>query len=119
VDVDGGTICPASGAQDVTCVTSDTGTHRILVEDSAGINTGNYTIAIQRLNNPTGCTALVIGAAATGASISANGEMDCFTFALTAGQKITVTVNETSGTLLATQEVIRVTGNYTIRVTSP
>src|SRR2546423_7971453 len=39
------------------------GTHTISVEDSSGTNTGNYSIATQRLNNPVGCAGLSSGAA--------------------------------------------------------
>src|SRR5207249_1582636 len=99
----GTSICGPTTATDQTCPIDRTGTHTIIVEDSGGTNTGDYSIAMQRLNSPTGCTALTFGAPKTRA-IGVAGEMDCFTFTDTIGDQMNVHVVETSGTLVAQQE---------------
>ena len=105
----GTTKCTPTGALDVTCALDYTGTHTILIEDSAGTNTGGYVVSVQLLNNPTGCTTLTIGAAVTSSSITANGQMKCFRFTDTAGDVVHVKVND-SGALTAVQETMRPNG---------
>src|SRR5438552_17693325 len=61
----GTTVCGPTSAADQTCGLDTTGIHKIIVRDSAGTNTGGYAIAIQRLNNPTGCPALTRPAGGT------------------------------------------------------
>ena len=77
---DGTTICNNTGAQEDTCSLGPTGNYKLIVRDNSGPNTGNYNIAVRRLDVATGCTALTFGAAPTTASIAAAGEMDCFSF---------------------------------------
>src|SRR6266480_1335741 len=96
----GTTLCGPTTATDQTCALNKTGSHKIIVRDSAGTNTGGYVIAIQRMNNPTGCTTLTFGAAPTAGTISVAGEMDCYRFADTAGDQMNAHVAETSGTLI-------------------
>src|SRR4029079_3551535 len=60
---DGTRVCAHTTASEMTCSPELSGTHRILVRDNSGTNTGNYSIAAQKLNAPTGCTALTFGAA--------------------------------------------------------
>ena len=79
----GTTLCGPSGG-DLTCRLSKTGTFVILVEDSAGTNTGIYAIAVRTLNSSTGCTALTSGCAPSTGSISAADQMDCYSFSGTA-----------------------------------
>jgi hypothetical protein len=106
----GTTICSPSGAAQVTCLLDTTGAHTILVEDEAGTNTGAFSIAVQRLNSPVGCTALTVGGSASAGSISAAGQMNCYTFSATAGQSVDAHLVHTSGGLVPSQEVLRPNG---------
>jgi hypothetical protein len=106
----GTAVCTPTATQDVTCALDTTGTQRILVGDSLGTSTGNYSILVERLNNPSTCTALPFGAAPAAGGIGVVGEMDCFSFSGTAGDRIRVRVARTSGSLLATQETVRPSG---------
>jgi hypothetical protein len=115
---DGTTLCGPQGPNDMTCTLDDGGTHTVIVRDSAGTNTGGYTMAIQKLSAPLGCTALTFGAAPISASIGAVGEMDCYSFTGTMGDRIRIRVVETSGSLLALQEVVRPNGTTVCGQTS-
>ncbi len=106
----GTTICGPTTSTDLTCAQDTTGMHTIVIADSAGTNTGGYSIAIQRLNSPTGCTALTFGAAPTTGTIGVAAEMDCFSFSGIAGDQIRVRLVKTSGTLFPPQEVVRPNG---------
>src|ERR671931_673604 len=90
----------------------------IIVEDSSGTNTGGYTMAVQKLSAPVGCTALTFGAAPTSAGIAAAGEMDCYSFTGTAGDRIRIRVVDISGSMLALQEVVRPNGTTVCGQTS-
>src|SRR5262245_15387757 len=48
--------CSQSKALETNCTLDAAGTWTIQVQDTAGTHTGNYHIAIQRLNSPVGCT---------------------------------------------------------------
>ncbi len=91
-----------SSATCMPCSLDSPGTYTILVGDSAGTGTGNYALAIQRLNNPVGCTPIVFGATPTTGTVAA-GEIDCFTFAGTTGDRIHANLVKTSGTALTAQ----------------
>ena len=103
----GTTVCFATGATDQTCPLDTTGTGMIIVEDSAGTNTGAYAIAVRTLNTSTGCTALTFGAAATPGTISAAAQMHCYSFAGTTGDKMTAHDAKSSGLLSPQQEIVR------------
>jgi hypothetical protein len=106
------TVCNATFAVESTCVLDAAGTHQVRVKDHNGPNTGNYRIAVQRLNNPTGCTALTFGAAPTTGTITNAGEMDCFTLNGTNLDRVRIRViRNTSGDPMAPQtEVVRPNG---------
>src|SRR5262249_35579663 len=96
---DGTTLpCSPTSAIDLTCTLENTGFNGILVYDSNETNTGNYTVAVQRLNNPpaASCPAITFGAAPTSTSIGAAGEIDCDSFSGVAGDRIRVRVVETT-----------------------
>src|SRR5438477_510852 len=94
---DGTTVCGPSSQR--RCQLDAAGTFRIVVGDNAGAGTGNYKLAIQRLNNPVGCTALAFGAAPVAGS-AGPGEIDCFTFDGAAGDELLARVVHTSGTAI-------------------
>jgi hypothetical protein len=106
----GTTVCAPNGSSDLTCPLDTTGTHTILIEDSAGTNTGGYAITIQRLNSPVGCTALTVGGTATAGSIPVAAQMNCYTFSGTAGQSVDAHLVQSSGTLFPSQELLRPNG---------
>src|SRR5262249_23079163 len=74
-----------------------------------GNRTGNYAIAIQRLNSPNNCVALGFGAAPLAGTIGTATEMDCYSFSGTAGDRIQVHVTK-SGALVPHGEVVRPNG---------
>jgi hypothetical protein len=106
-------VCGASAAVERTCQLDAAGTHEIRVRDLNGPDTGNYRIAVQRLNNPTGCTALTFGAAPTTGNIATAGEMDCFTFtgANLDDIRIRIIKNAPADPLLPRAEVVRPDGS--------
>jgi len=105
----GTTLCARTTAQERTCLLGS-GTHTITVRDLNGTNTGGYSIYIQRLNNPVGCTSLTFGSAPLASSISVAAETDCFTFSGTANDRVRFKQLKTAGTLIPYVEVLRADG---------
>ena len=64
---------------EMTCLLDANGAHTLRVRDFGGAGTGNYSLYVQRLNNPVGCTPIAFGATLS-SSISVAAEVDCFTF---------------------------------------
>ncbi len=95
---------------DFTCALTVSGTHTLVLGDSAGTRTGDYAVVIQRLNAPVGCTALPVAGTPAVGSIGAAGELDCFTVAATAGTTIPLDLAATSGTVVPLMEVVRTNG---------
>ena len=56
----GAVACSRTTLDHVDCTASTTGLYTITVADFIGPNTGNYAATPQRLNNPVGCTALIM-----------------------------------------------------------
>src|SRR5581483_9084001 len=107
----GTTLCGPTTAVELTCPVSVAGSHTIFVSDSAGNHTGDYAIALQRLNNPLGCTALGFGAAAATATIASAAEMRCFTFTGAVGDLVRVRdAGASAGTLVAQAELVDSSG---------
>ena len=95
VDQRGRSTCPPDAANP-TCWLRRDGTHTIFVTDAAGPGAGDYAIAIQRLNDPVGCTTLAFGAAPRVGTIATDGETDCYRFAAAAGDRVHVRLEGTS-----------------------
>lgn len=106
----GTTLCGPSAAIDQTCRLNNGGTHTILVRDLDGPNTGGYTLYLQRLNTPEGCTELDIHGAAIAGAIGTPGDVACYTFAAIGKRKMHATVTETTGAIDATSEVVKPNG---------
>lgn len=104
---DSSTACGPSGALQIDCSINVTGTWTVTVRDSGGTNTGSFSIAVQRLNNPSSCGTVGIGAVLTTASIAAATEMDCYRFTGAVGDVMRIRVAATSGTLHPHIELIR------------
>ena len=98
VDQRGRNTCPPDAANP-TCWLRRDGTHTIFVTDAAGTGAGDYSIALQRLNDPVGCTTLAFGAAPSVGTIANDGETDCYRFAAAAGDRVHLRLESTSAGL--------------------
>ena len=76
---DGTTVCAATGTVESSCLLDTAGTHRILLTDNSGSNTGDYRVVLEKFPAPVGCTALTFGTPVT-ATVDDPGELRCFTF---------------------------------------
>jgi hypothetical protein len=92
-----------------TCTLTETGTYSILVGDYGGTKTGDYYLYLQRLNDPGSPLPLAFGQTLSG-SILMPAEMDTYTFAASAGDKVTVRMAKASGTLYPEIRVYSPTG---------
>jgi hypothetical protein len=107
----GTAVCAFTFSDDFTCVLDTAGTHTVHVKDNAGTNTGDFSLTIQRLNNPVGCLTLNYGNPGLTGSINAAAEMDCFSHASVAvNDVLRVRLVETTGILSGTIEVVRPDG---------
>jgi hypothetical protein len=96
-DTLGKALCTTEG--DLFCTLTGTGTQTILAyDDGSGLNTGNFHLSIQRLNNPSGCAALKFAAAPISKTISSVGQVACFTFSGVTGDRVSESAVVTSGT---------------------
>ncbi|MBI5287848.1 MAG: hypothetical protein HY873_02620, partial [Chloroflexi bacterium] len=104
-------VCGSTATQQ-SCVLGGTGagTYTVRVRDNSNTATGNYSLYIQRLNNPLGCAPLTIAGPPTSASIAAATEADCFTFSGTSGDLLRLLAVETAGTMQLELEVLRPDG---------
>jgi hypothetical protein len=113
--VDGATICGPSTQTELTCLLAGDGPHTIRVQDLGGRRTGDYWLAVQRLNNPVGCTPVGFGDPPVAATISQAAEMDCFTFPGAVGDRVRVRVAEVAGSPLVTStEVVGPNGTTAV-----
>ena len=71
----------------------ETGTYKILVADSAGDETGDYSLSLQRTNNPTNAIPLAFGDSVMG-TIEPSTELDMFTVNAQSGDLLTLLLNE-------------------------
>ncbi len=85
-------------AENVYTVPAGGAYHVLLTDGFNGTYTGTYSLHIQRLNDPTPATALAFGATVSG-SINQPAEMDAFTFAADAGDRILLGMSRVSGSL--------------------
>ena len=106
-------------ATERTCAIDTTGTYTILVRDDpfSGLETGTYALAIQRLNNPVGCTPLSFGAAPFVGSITAAAEIDCYAFSGAPGDQIQIALPVTSSSGARTGDVFDPNGDVVCTVT--
>jgi uncharacterized repeat protein (TIGR01451 family) len=98
-------------AQETTCLLDVTGTHTILIRDPGGTGTGTYDLHLMRLNNPLGCQTITYDQIAAGNIIDSVADVNCFIFDGAAGERVRMTVIETSGDLSAYQELLRPDGS--------
>lgn len=81
---------------DVECTSTAAGTLTVLVHAERS-RTATYTLAIQRMNAPVGCSTLSYGVVVMGA-ISTPGEIDCYRVPVNAGDYLRSGVGRISGT---------------------
>ena len=93
---DGTTACTATTNVDLDCPLNSAATYAIFVSDNAGTQTGNYSIAIRRLDLNAGCTVINYGAPPLSGTIGAAAKMDCFRFTGAPGENVRI---EFDGTL--------------------
>ena len=106
---DGTTRCAPSGAENQTCVLDASGPHTILVRDSAA-NVGGYSLGVQRLNNPVGCSPKPFATTSSHGAVATTGETDCWRFPASAGDRVRIRAVKTSGALDPVVEVLRPSG---------
>ncbi|RPH63161.1 MAG: hypothetical protein EHM81_00670 [Chloroflexi bacterium] len=86
-------------AEITSCPLTSTGTFTVMVSDGyEGTNTGDYYLYLQRLNNPGSPGSIAFGQTLSG-SITTPAELDTYTFAATAGDKVLVRMSKSAGSL--------------------
>jgi hypothetical protein len=104
--------CSITTSVDQTCTLDTAGTYHVFIRDYYGQYVENYAVAVQKLNKPAGCTAMNLGdPPATGVTISAAAQMNCYTFTGTGGHTVRFRWVMTSGTGTPTVELIRPGGS--------
>jgi hypothetical protein len=106
----GGVLCSPTIMDEQDCMLVHSGKHTVLVRDFAGPNTGNYSIYVQRLNNPVGCTSIAFSNVPRSGRVAVAAESDCYTFNGAAGDLVRIRVVKDSGTLVPYHEVVSTNG---------
>ena len=115
---DGTTRCAATAADDSTCALDTSGNHTILVQDGGQSGTGAFTIALQRLDAPSGCATHQIGTLPA-TNLLYPGDVECHRFDAVAGDKMRIRVRAQGGSplLRPSFEVIRPGGTVSCTAT--
>lgn len=106
----GGTSLCKTIIGEISCVIDSEGTHTLLINDFGGTDTGAYSLYIQKLNDPVGCTAISFGNPPTSGAIPETGGTYCFTFSLETNDRVRSLVVKTSGTITPFEEIVRPDG---------
>jgi hypothetical protein len=104
-----GTVLCSSTSTEASCTLDANGTYTFLVRDTAGTNTGNYRLELEKFPNPSGCTALAFGVPKT-ANFAQAGTIQCFTFSGTGKPNVRIRVAATNGTINPETEGFRPDG---------
>jgi len=112
---DGTTSCAPAFADKFTCLTTAAGLHLLLVRD-ARLGSGDYRLALQRLESPTGCTALAFGSTLVPADLSTPVETDCWRITAAAGDQLRL---EGAVAASAHVEVVRPDGTTRCQFSGP
>jgi hypothetical protein len=94
---DGTTRCAATAADDSTCTLDTGGHHTILVRDGGQSGTGSFTIALQRLDAPSGCATHQLGTLPA-ANLLYPGDVECHRFDAEAGDVVRIRVRARGAT---------------------
>lgn len=108
---DGTSLC-GTVVGELSCTLDANGTHKVLVRDFSGPNTGSYRLYVQRLNNPVGCTALTYGAPPVLGMIELAADVNCFTAPGARDDRLRARVVRTSGNVGPFIEVVRPNGDH-------
>jgi hypothetical protein len=84
--------------KDDDCAINASGRYTLMVDDSGNLNTGNYTLAVQRLNNPGAATPLAFNQSLSD-SIDGVAVFRTYSFSTQQTAKIKLTVQRNAGTL--------------------
>lgn len=98
---DGTLLCSDStifALLEISCLADTTGEHTVLVGDTNGVETGNYSLHLQRTNDPANATPIQFGQTLTG-SVALVPEMGAFSFNAQTGDQVMATVVVSSGNL--------------------
>ncbi|MBK8904512.1 MAG: hypothetical protein IPM53_25260 [Anaerolineaceae bacterium] len=106
----GGTSLCSTIVTEITCLLESNGNHTLLINDFGGTDNGNYSLYLQRLNNPVGCSTIAFGALPSTGNLTEAAVTDCFTFQLSTGDQVRGRAVETAGTAAAYQEIIQPDG---------
>jgi len=117
---DGSLLCEATrtdpGLIEQVCTIDVTGGHAIVLSDDNGVDTGNYSVALQRLNGPAQAIPISYGETLAGA-IDPAGEIDTYVFDAMAGDVALVRMSGLAGTFDATFRVYRPDGSLLCEAT--
>lgn len=89
---DGSVICGLTGATDQVCLLTSNGPTLVMVQDSSGLNTGDYRVVVERFPGPKGCDSTSIGGPVVNGSVDLAGAIGCATFGASAGHSFHVKV---------------------------
>jgi hypothetical protein len=102
---DGLVRCTPGTADHFTCTTQHTGLHTILVRDGGpGTRSGGYQVAVQRLNDPAGCTSASFGTAPWNVALAA-GQTFCTRFDGTSGDIVRARAVTADAAILLTEVI--------------
>jgi len=111
---DGTGLCGPTYDLDLNCNLDVTGDYTVIITDWAYPTFHNdpYKVALQRLNNPLGCTSIGAYGQVTSGTLDAAAEIDCYTFNGTAEEKLRLRVAQAASTpnMNMTYEVLRPDG---------
>jgi YD repeat-containing protein len=99
----------ASGANQKDVTLTAAGTYTIVLRDQNNINTGDYVLIWLKLNNPCDAKPIVCGQVLQG-TLSAVGKIDVYTFTVTGGDNVVLTLTKTSGGLDPSLELYNSSG---------
>lgn len=106
---DGTSLC-GTVVTEMTCLLDASGVHTLLINDFGGTDTGNYSLYLQRLNEPVGCLPIAFSGVPTNGTIDVAAETDCYTFDGAVNNRIRVRTVAISGALAPFKEVVRADG---------
>ncbi len=106
---DGSTVCAPTASTDSVCVLDAAGTNRVFVYDASGLQTTDYRVVLERFPNPVGCTVQAFGTPVT-ATFDDPGEVGCYTFTGSAGDRIRLRTIPSAGSVNPVTEVLRPDG---------
>ena len=111
---DGSLLCSQTrgnaGMIEQVCALDVAGNHLIVLSDDNGTDSGNYNLALQRLNGPANATPIAYGETVAGSIIPA-GELDHFVFTGAVGDQALVRMTSLSTFFGATFQVYRPDGS--------